>query len=263
MKFLIFALLPFAAFAAPHSKSSKAKAPMQMNEQELRDFAQKELYTPPKGAALSPLKAPEQETSLVSTAEVLKEEAEERHSPSEFEVGAQSYRPSGTGILYPTDTYPLDSLSAKPMILVGGRYWFFRSALATSTPWRAGWGAKGGISSNTLQIKTARSTYDNVKFNSFLLSSGPELEYFIDAGRSFAVGVSAQIGKLFAVQSTPTPIMDRTDSASIWEGEAHVRYQPSASLFGRLAYARRGVMGKRNTLSIQEDNYAAFIGFGM
>jgi len=232
-----------------------------LTETQLKAIAERELNMVPASGSLSPFAAPD--SGLVSTAEALRREVREPKNTSEFELGLQNFRPAGYGRISPTETYSYDSLSAKPMLLLGGRHWFIRR-LAGPFPWRAGAGMEAGIASHELTIRTSRGTvHENVRLNHLLILAGPELELFFGPALRWAAGVKAMAGRAAATQASSLPSLDGTQDAGIWEGEAHIRFQPGQNFFARLAYARRGILGSSEGLGIQENNYAALIGFGM
>jgi hypothetical protein len=252
------------AEAKPKAPKPAKRTAADLTSVELHETAIQELQSVPaaEGAAVQPM-ATSPGDALVSTAEALKEEVQEPLASSEIEIGAQSYRPLGSGQVAAGETYSYDHLSAKPMLLAGGRHWFYQG-LRTSFPFRAGVGLQAGFSRNSMVIQTNRGfVYDDVHLNSIVALVGPEAEYFLDAKRRFGVGLRAAAGRLLSAQSATNTSITQSQSASIWEGSAHFRYQPSSSFFVKLAYARRANLGSGHGIRVQQNNYEAFVGFGM
>jgi hypothetical protein len=258
---LILALLVLSTVASAKPKKKLKPNPAKMSEVELRNTAESELHNVaiPKGAVI-PMAAPDD--ALVST-DILREQAKEPLAASEFELGLQLYRPLGLGHVSSAETYSFAGLSAKPMLLAGGRHWFLQK-LRTEVPIRVGLGFLGGLSTNTLRIQTNRGyVYDDVRLNSWLALVGPEAEYFLDGRRRFALGARVSAGRLLTTQAGGNSSINQSQGNGVWETEGHFRYQPSTAFFVRVAYARRANLGKNEGIQAQENNFEALIGFGM
>ncbi|MGE3262378.1 MAG: hypothetical protein AB7K68_11410 [Bacteriovoracia bacterium] len=262
--FFLFLLIAMPLAEAKPKKNSAKPDPRQMSEIELRNTAESELRSVdlPKEKA-APLQTPSYDSGLVSTSEILREDEKEPLPASEMDLGAQAFRPVGTGRVSSGETYSFDGLSAKPMILLGGRHWLYQG-LRTSVPARVGLGLQVGVSSSTLRIQTNRGfVYDNVRLNSFLAMVGPDAEYFLDRRRRLAVGARVAAGRMLLSQSAPNSSITQSRSVGAWEAGGHLRYQPTRSFFVNAAYARRATIGAGQGLGIQQNNYEALIGFGM
>lgn len=249
------------AFAAPKSnkKPTPPVSPADLSDTQLLNTAKTELDAPAAAGKIAPLNSPD--TGLVSTAEAIRQEESEIYSVSEMEIGAQSYKPAGMKNKSAIDTYTLSGVAARPMLLVNGRKWFLRDGLRSSLPWRAGFGAGVGFTSNTVSLKTSLGkSYDNVRLNSLLLAAGPEGEIFY---RKFALGLAVKAGKVLFVQATPTPYLNKSEDSNFWEMTGSLRFQPTKAFYGKLAYSRRAGLGSAEGIQVQENSAAAFIGFGM
>lgn len=259
--FTLLLLLPPGAEAAKAKKKEAKLDPHKMSEAELRKAAESELRISTPSGKVVPLEAPE--SGMVSTEELVREAEKEPLATSEVEVGAQSFRPVGSGRISSAETYSYDGLSTKPMVLFGGRHWFLQR-LRTSAPYRAGLSLQGGVSSHSMRIKTNRGyVYDDVRLNTLVGLVGPEAEYFLDGRRRFALGLRLGAGRLLSSQSAAASTINQSRSLGIWEGSAHLRFQPTRNFYLTTAYARRSNLGSAEGLGVQENNYQAFIGFGM
>ena len=255
-------LICVAAEAKPKTKAKKPKKAADLTSSELHSAAVEELAVPTQGKAVKPM-ATSPDDALVSTAEALRQEAQEPYPASEVEFGAQSYHPVGTGTVAAGETYSYDRLSAKPMVLVGGRHWFYQR-LRTSAPWRVGAALQAGFSRNSLSVQTTRGfVYNDVHLNSFLVLVGPETEYFLGAQRRFGLGIRLAAGRLLASQSATNTSITQSQSATSWEAGVHLRYQPSSGFFVKLGFARRSNFGDEQDLRVQQNNYEALAGFAM
>lgn len=245
----LFALVAHAAEPQALPKYSDA---------ELKDVAEKELRstTPPgKGRPM--------EKPFVST-EITEEERESSLSTSEFEFGAQAYRPEGTGRISDSETYPLGRLNSGVMPLIGLRYWYWNGGLEEASPWRSGLSLDGGIASHTLKIHTqSGAVHEDVRLSTVITTLGPEFERFLSGRRDLALGFRAAVGRIFTVQSTNAPVLNRSLQEGIWSVSSHLRYQHSKSFFAKLAYSYRAILGTTGGLGTQESNVMGLIGFGM
>lgn len=265
MKFLVLFVLILFPFCAEAKKKPAAKAERKdastMTEAELRAMAESELRVEKPGDAIVPLRSPN--SGMVSTDEILKRDLDEPFPASEFELGIQSYSPKGTGTISSGETYSYAGLRSRPLASAGFRHWFYQN-LRSSRPWRVGGILQLSLSSNSLDVETSRGVnYQNVHLNTYLAKVGPEAEYFIDSRRHWAAGLGLGFSRIFAVQSGGSSSLNRSQDANAWEAGAHIRFQPFSGFFARLGYSRRGIVGESEGLGTQENNYGAFIGFGM
>ncbi len=245
------------------SVTASAKKPEELTESDLKNLAEQELSSTPSGAVLKPFSLPEENDGLVSTAEAVREEEQEPLPSSEFELGGQPYRPVGQGRISASENYSYGALSEKPMLLLGGHYWFYQRLLSQRLPWRAGIAVQGGLASHLLKITTNQGrVYDDSRLNTLQLMAGPEVEFFVWR-HWLAAGLGGKVGRTFVSQSTRSTIMDHSQAANLWEAGLHVRVQPWRSVFARISVAKRGVLGTAGNLGAQENNYSALIGFGM
>jgi hypothetical protein len=251
-----FLLSSWSAFAAPKKKASD------LSEAELKEFAERELESPPAGenTYLAPSFNSEA-LGLIST-QALEEKTPPRWRKAEAELGVQMLRLRGTGRISQAEPYSLDKLSSRPMGLFGGRYWFWENGPGDAVLWRGGLGLSAGIATHEVKITTSQGVaYDDVRLNSFLLIAGPQAELFLS--RSWALGLSAQAGEALLTQSGRAAFLSRSQSAAVYEGGASVRFQPSTLFFSRLGYSRRGTFSSSKELGIQENNYALYLGIGI
>lgn len=236
------------------SQAEGAEKKTKLSDTELQALARDELHSAtPKGEAPVP---------LVSTAEFLEEESPERFASSEFELGAQAYKPVGTGRVSATETYSLNRLSPGPMPLIGFRHWFYNGGMNEPGPWRYGASLSAGIASHTLKVRTqSGAVFDDVRLSTVVADLGPEAEYLV--GSSLFLGGRAAVGRIFTVQSTNAPILNRSLEEGLWSLAGHLRYQPSRNFFAKLGFAYRAILGTSEGLGTQESNVLALIGFGM
>lgn len=255
---LFLGLLLAVSVSAAEKKDAKKKGDTRLSDTDLEDLAKQELRSLPARGKIAPPLAAEPASALVST-EVLEEEITERFAASEFELGAQPYKPSGFGRISNTESYPLDRMNSSPMALMGLRQWFLNSN--GSRKWRAGLSLDAGLVSQSMKIRTqSGAVFDDVRLSTVIADLGPEAEYFFGP---VAFGLRAAAGRIFSVQSTNAPILNRSQQGGIWSLSPHLRYQPAKNFFAKLAYARRAILGGADGLGTQESNLMAFIGFGM
>ncbi|NUM88987.1 MAG: hypothetical protein HUU37_07270 [Bdellovibrionales bacterium] len=180
---------------------------------------------------------------------------------AEFSLGAVSHRPVGTGRISQTETYPLDRLSARPMMVAKVDRWF-REASRKSRSVR--WGAEFqlGAGWNDLVLHTTRGvTYDDVRLYSVLASVGPVVELVIPVWEGAGVGAVPSFGRQFLVQSTAAPVANGTLQGNFWQGAVYGKMLFTRSLFARLEHQRRGVIGSPDGLGIQRSGTLATMGF--
>jgi hypothetical protein len=248
-------LLALTAQGAEKKKSEKA-----LSDSELQGIAKKELLSAPaRGKAAPPLSL--EAPKLVSTSDILAEENKDRFASSEMEIGVQAYKPEGTGRISNTETYPLNRLSAAPMARLGLRYWFKNAALSSGS-FRYGASLDGGIASQSLKLRTqSGATFDDVRLSTALLELGPEVEFFMT--QSLALGLRVAAGRIFSVQATNAPVLNRSLQEGVWSISPHLRYQPTKNFFAKLGFAYRAILGNSEGLGTQASNVTALIGFGM
>lgn len=231
----------------------------EISDQSLLDIAKKELDSSVVNAPRAPQESFSQ--NLISTKEALSDKEQDLYARSEWEIGVQSYQPQGTGKVTDTESYSLSELSARPMALTAFRYWAVRN-LSQNVPWRAGASLAAGISSNTIKLGTKSGrVYDDVRLSTLLVSMGPDIEFFI--WKNFAFGLRLAVGRIFSVQSTPSPYLNQSMENNTWESAASLRYQPSRSFFAKVGYTYRRPLGAQSGLDTQASNFALHIGFGM
>lgn len=241
MNIFLLLFLPLLGVSAPEKKV--------LSDQELRALAESELQGEKKE---------EQAPVAVVSTSVLEHEEAPSWKKTEVELGFQSYRPLGKGRISPWETYSFDGLSAKPMLLLGAKYYPWYQAGV----WRSGVGFSLGAASHSLKIRTNQNrVYDDVRLTSFLMSVGPEGEYYLSS--HWAVGAAVHFGQVVVSQSGSYSSLASSQSAALWEADLHLRFQTMSGFFSRLGFSRRAILSSSKDLGVQENNYALFVGVGI
>jgi hypothetical protein len=178
---------------------------------------------------------------------------------SEFEIGAQLFRPVGLGNLAARESYRYDQLSQRPMGVAAVRHWFWAPL---NGRYRLGGQGQVGMVSHSFDLRSERGTpFNDLRVNSFLGVLGPEAEYFLLP--SLALGARAGVGQIFLSQSGPSSVLQESKDATFWEIGPSIRWQPGWGFFAKISWLRRSMIGSDRALGIQESNLSANIGIGM
>lgn len=265
-------VIPFSASAASSKKSVDSQP---LTDEQLHDLARQELRKEPqplvaptaknkKNTTLQPLEAPApSQEALVSTADVLREERNLVLPDAELEVGTQSYLPQGIGHVSNAETYSL-RLKSSPMLLLGFRKWFYDRPMNDHIAWRAGASVGVGVTSHETETRAQNNVlYNDIMLRTILTSVGPEAEIFLNPRRSLAFGSRFAVGRMYSVQAAPDPRLNRSENLNYWESTAYLRFQPFRNFFLKGSYARRNMLGQSEGLIMQQDNWAASIGYAL
>ncbi len=183
------------------------------------------------------------------------------HSAQEFSLGAQRFRPMGTGVVSSTESYSLDSINSHWIGVLGVDRWW-NSLNPDERGYRFGLGFSLGLGRQGMNLVSNTGThYDGVSLTYILPTLGPIAEYYWPKGAGLALGLSAALGRQFLVQSTSAPIANQTLQANFFQGGPYFRMFFNRQIFGRLEYLYRTNWG-HSDLGIQKSNLLLSLGFG-